>query len=79
MNIYDFEEHGRKLLVEFKCFRCKKTVVRPLGECMEESKECYRGLYDLRPPKTWEDGGFYYPMFCPECAEKHKRFMNNEE
>lgn len=77
MEITKFETHGRKLLVEFKCSRCKTTVTRPLKECVDEIE--YRNLYDLRPPKGWDNGGFYYPMFCPECKEAYDRFMNNEE
>ena len=69
------ETHGRRLLVEFKCYRCKTTTIRPLEECMEEQKECYRDLYDLKPPKEWKDGGFYYPLFCPECAEAYDLFI----
>lgn len=75
MNIVQYESHGRKLLVEFKCYRCETTATRPLEECMEENTEGYRDLYDLRPPKEWKDGGFYYPLFCHECAEAYKRFM----
>ena len=79
MEIKNFEMQGRKLLVEFKCQRCKKTATRPLEECISECKECYRGLYDLRPPKEWQDGGFYYPLFCPDCAKAHEQFMRGEK
>jgi hypothetical protein len=78
MEIQEFETHGRKLLVEFRCYRCKTTVTRPLKECISEI-EYYSNLYDLRPPKGWKHGGFYYPMFCPECKEAYDLFMNNEE
>lgn len=69
MEITRFETRGRKLLVEFRCYRCKTTVTRPLEECINEI-ESYQNLCDLRPPKEWEHGGFYYPMFCPKC-KKH--------
>lgn len=78
MKIDRYETHGRKLLVEFKCRRCKTTAIRPLEECMNERKEDYQNLYDLRPPKGWENGGFYYPLFCPKCREEYSRFMNGE-
>lgn len=78
MEIKAFETHGRKLLVEFRCYRCKTTATRPFEECIGEI-ECYQNLYDLRPPKEWKHGGFYYPMFCPKCKEAYDRFMNNEE
>lgn len=78
MEIKQFASHGRRLIVEFKCYRCKTTATRPLEECMEEQREFYQGLHDLKPPKEWEDGGFYYPLFCPECAEAYKRFMNSK-
>lgn len=79
MTINQFESHGRTLLVEFECRRCKTTAIRPLAECMSECKEGYRDLYDLNPPKNWKDGGFYYPIFCPECKLAYEKFMNNEE
>lgn len=75
MIIDKLETHGRKLLVEFTCYRCKAVAIRPLQTCLEESKECYRGLYDLNPPREWENGGFYYPLFCPDCAADYKKFM----
>lgn len=76
---YSYETHGRRLLVEFKCYRCKTTATRTLKECEKDSQECFRDLYDLHPPSEWKDGGFYYPLFCPECAKKYERFMNGEE
>lgn len=79
MEITRYEAHGRKLMVEFMCYRCKTTAIRPLAECMEEQKEGYQGLYDLRPPKEWKDGGFYYPLFCPECAKAYEEFMKGGE
>lgn len=79
MEIRNYEAHGRKLLVEFECRRCKKTEIRPLADCMKECTECYRDLYDLQPPKNWENGGFYYPMFCPDCSKAYADFMNNKD
>lgn len=75
MEIKSFEEHGRKILVEFTCYRCKKTATRPLEDCRPKEYSV-RGLYDLIPPKGWEDGGFYYPLFCPDCREDYKAFMD---
>ena len=74
MEITKFESHGRRLMVEFTCHRCKKTAIRRLNDCMKEV-EYFRELYDLRPPKDWKDGGFYYPTFCPECAKAYDLFM----
>ena len=76
MTFTQYETHGRRLMVEFKCRRCKKTEIRSLEECMNEAKECYQGLYDLKPPKEWENGGFYYPLFCPDCKKAYEDFMN---
>lgn len=76
MEVKQYETHGRKLLVEFKCYRCRTTALKALEECMNETTECYRNLYDLKPPKGWKDGGFYYPMFCPNCAKAYEDFMN---
>jgi hypothetical protein len=74
-----FETHGRKLMVEFRCYRCKITEIRPLEDCTKEVTEGYRDLYDLRPPKGWKDGGFYYPMFCPDCKKAYEDFMKGGE
>lgn len=80
MEIKSFSTHGRKLLVEFKCYRCRKTATKPLEECINQSKECcFRDLYDLSPPKEWQDGGFYYPLFCPDCKKAYDEFMNPRE
>ena len=76
MEIKCFEEHGRRIMVEFRCYRCNKAELRPLEECRD--KECFRGLYDLIPPINWENGGFYYPLFCPDCKKAYKQFMSCE-
>ena len=78
MEINSFEGHGRTLMVRFMCWRCKKTVARPLKDCLP-TEGPMRNLYDLTPPKDWRNGGFYYPTFCPECAEKYDHFMRGEE
>lgn len=80
MQINHYSSHGRTLLVKFTCNRCKKTETRPLKDCMTEIAESgFRDLHDLRPPEGWENGGFYYPMFCPRCKKAYERFMNGEE
>lgn len=78
IEVPEFKGHGRTLVVEFKCYRCKKTAYRPLENC-RPSEHNIRGMHDLIPPAEWEDGGFYYPLFCPDCSAAHKRFMNMEE
>lgn len=77
MEIREFEGHGRKLMVEFSCRRCKTTAYKPLVDCLP-SDCAARGLYDLNAPEEWKDGGFYHPTLCPECAEKYEKFMNGE-
>ena len=79
MQINRYETHGRRLLVEFTCRRCRTRAVRSLEECMNEQKECYRELYDLAPPEGWKNGGFYYPLFCPECAKAYELFIDGKE
>lgn len=78
MEINSFEEYGRTLMVHFRCYRCKKTVERPLKDSLP--RDCpVRTLSDLIPPKEWRDGGFYYPTFCPDCAKKYDQFMRGAE
>lgn len=79
MEINEYESHGRTLLVEFKCYRCKKTETRTLKEIANEGDGYNRGLYDLNPPTGWKNGGFYHPLFCPDCKNAYERFMNNED
>ena len=75
MEINCFEEHGRRILVEFTCRRCRKTETRPLEDC-RPTEYSVRGLYDLTPPNGWRDGGFYYNMFCPDCRKDYEAFMD---
>ena len=70
-----YESNGRKLAVEFTCRRCKKKSYRLLKECVNQE---FNFLTDLKPPSGWEDGGFYYPLFCPECKSAYEKFMNME-
>lgn len=74
MEIKSFESNGRRLMVEFTCRRCRTVSFRSLKECLDEV-DC-NFLTDLKPPKDWRNGGFYYPLFCKECAEAYDRFMN---
>ena len=79
MEINNYQTHGRTLMVEFKCYRCKTTAIRSFEDCLNDASEYYRDLYDLHPPEGWKDGGFCYPLFCPECAKKYELFMSGGE
>lgn len=78
MEINKFSEHGRTIMVKFDCARCGKAAYRPLDDCLP-SDYAVRNLSDLKPPPDWRNGGFYYPTFCPECAEKYDQFMMGKE
>ena len=73
------EGHGRRLMVEFTCVRCKTKAIRPLGTCLDELKDSPKRIYDMHPPEDWQDGGFYYPLFCPKCSAAYDDFMNMRE
>lgn len=77
-NINSYEGHGRLLTVQFTCERCGCTASRPLQDCLP-SDGPPMFLSDLKPPSSWRNGGFYYPLFCPGCAEKYDRFMKGED
>lgn len=77
-DIKEFKGHGRLLTVQFACWRCGTTATRPLQDCLPTDGPA-RGLYDLKPPADWKNGGFYYPTFCPDCSEKYDRFMKGQE
>jgi hypothetical protein len=77
MQIPDFEGHGRKIMVQFTCQRCKKTALKPLKDCLPS--DCpVRYLSDLETPAEWKNGGFYYPTFCPDCAKAYEQFMKGK-
>ena len=73
-----YEGFGRKVMVECMCYRCKKKDLRPYYDSMPNDFPV-RNLSDLEPPNGWRNGGFYYPTFCPDCADKYDRFMKGEE
>lgn len=77
MEINEFDGHGRRIMVEFMCWRCKQRVVRPLKDCLPSDGPA-RNLSDMKPPADWRNGGFYYPTFCPDCAKKYDEFMKGE-
>ena len=78
MEIKEFEGHGRKMMVEFSCYRCGKKAYKPLKNCLPS--DCpVRFMSDLKAPAEWRDGGFYYPTFCPDCADKYDKFMKGDD
>ena len=76
-SIKNFRGHGRTLAVIFTCNRCGCEIVRALEDCLPKDGPP-TGLHDLKPPSRWRNGGFYYPTFCPDCAEKYDRFMKGD-
>lgn len=78
IQIPDYEGHGRTIMVEFMCWRCKMRAYRPLKDSIPTDGPMV-SMADLKPPKNWRNGGFYYPTFCPECAKKYDEFMKGEE
>ena len=72
-----FDGFGRTIMVQFRCYRCGKTEYEPLYDCLP-SDHPISDLSDLSTPTKWRNGGFYYPTFCPDCAEKYDRFMKGE-
>lgn len=78
ISIPGYEGHGRRMMVEFMCWRCKQRVVRPLVDCLPKDGPV-RDMSDLKPPAGWQNGGFYYPTFCPDCAKKYDEFMKGDE
>ena len=78
IEIPGYEGHGRTIMVEFMCWRCKERAMRPLKDCLPKDGPAM-GMSDLKPPPGWRDGGFYYPTFCPDCAKKYDEFMNGKE
>lgn len=77
MEIKSFEGFGRTLMVQFTCQRCKAVELRPLIDCLPSDTPT-NGLYDLKAPPKWRDGGFYYPLLCQECYKKYTKFMRME-
>ena len=78
MNIPELEGFGRTIAVRFTCYRCRKAEFLALKSCLPKDGPVHN-LSDLETPPGWRNGGFYYPTFCPECAEKYDRFMKGED
>ena len=78
IQIPEYEGHGRRVLIEFMCYRCKTKVVRALKDC-NPTDGPPMNMSDYRPPAGWRNGGFYYPTFCPDCAKKYDEFMKGDE
>ena len=77
INIPEYEGHGRRVLIEFMCYRCKTKATRPLKDC-RPSDGPPMNMSDYKPPADWRNGGFHYPTFCPDCAKKYDEFMKGE-
>lgn len=78
ITIPEYEGHGRRVLIEFMCWRCKTRETRPLKDCLPREHPI-NNMSDLVPPHGWRNGGFYYPTFCPDCAKKYDEFMKGDE
>ena len=80
MKLEKLNDFGRTITVQFQCRRCKATATKPLSDSIpvDGFLDPIR-LYDLVPPNDWRNGGFYYPLLCPECAMKYDRFMSGED
>lgn len=68
------ETHGRRLLVEFTCRRCKTKITRPFSECFPEV-DYFHNLDDFSPKNGWSGG---YTMLCSSCKAAYDEFMNGE-
>ena len=76
---WNYEEKGRRLLVEFKCQRCGKIHLQPLKEAAHYSGDHYEYLHNLRVPKGWDDHIYTGYLICDTCLEKFKSFMAPKE
>jgi rubredoxin len=63
-------------MVKFKCHRCGVEHVDEL-EKYDKHPESYGYLHNLNLPKGWDDMLNVW-LLCPDCAAKHKAFMNGE-
>lgn len=71
-----YEQKGRKLMVEFTCRRCGRTHLDPLEKHKNDDHEPYGNLsFGVKPPEGWAEL-LYGPLLCPDCVEAYEHFMN---
>lgn len=68
----EYESGGRRLAVEFTCYRCNGVRFEPLEPLV--SNENYGYLHNINLPDDWRDiRGL--GLFCPTCSKELAEFI----
>ena len=71
--------YGRELLIQFSCYRCKKTHIETLESATARSEDHYDHINHIRLPKGWSEERYNSVVLCDECTIKLQRFFKGEE
>ena len=71
--------HGRELLIQFSCHRCKKTHIETLESAYVRSKDHYDQIDHMNLPKGWSSERYNSVVLCDECTIKLQSFLKGEE
>lgn len=72
----EYENGGRKLKIEFTCYRCKKVRCEDLEPRV--SDDFYGGLHDIVKPKGWTDYLIGSRLLCDTCTAELEEFFQNK-
>lgn len=67
-NFDSYEKDGRKLLVRFTCYRCKKAITTDLEPLDKKEVEHYGKLALLPIPEGWSDWLIHSRLLCDACT-----------
>lgn len=71
--------HRRELLIQFSCYRCKKTYIETLESASARSEDHYDYINHIRLPKGWSEERYASIVLCDECTIKLQHFLEGEE
>lgn len=71
--------YGRELLIQFSCYRCKKTQIETLESASARSEDHYDYINHIRLPKGWSEERCNSVVLCDECTIKLQRFLKGEK
>ena len=73
---YEYENNGRKLKIEFTCYRCKKVRCEDLEPLA--GSEGYGYLHNIDKPKGWTDYLIGSRLLCDTCTAELEEFFQNK-
>lgn len=74
MEIRELKSSGRTVMIQFECRRCKKKLYFDLSEMIDNN--FYGHLHNTKLPAGWNDATAFGQLFCEECMEAYKAFID---